>query len=171
MKANLRKAIKAGAFEHVARMFPDSKWVEKEELPVGCWLWELNRGAGIWIYLLLICSPREDRFTFEIAWNTIRRYPQYTKYGPETKPESGQARFRLPRLWQRYGFDPWWHVGMPLRRNEVPTFSSDGTDLVQCRDLDLQLQDAFQKLLQQGVPYLQKIAEHFGATLRVETSP
>lgn len=172
MRINLAKQLREAAKKQIPACFPNARIVDHLEIPTGWLLWELNLGEGGFVaYLLLVISPKEDRFTFEVAWNSIATLPASTKSGPASRVGATQARFRLSRLWQPHGFDHWWGLGQQAQHTSSPSIPESVLH-VEHEQADRQLESALDKITEFAIPYLRQIgAQLCKGTENTENNP
>ncbi len=89
--------------QNVSRMRFDSG------LP-GSLAWNVGYINNSFAFLILAISPRDDRFTVEIAIASEKVIPHAIGNSTEFTPKMKTIRFRISRLWQPNGFETWYDL-------------------------------------------------------------
>jgi len=140
MDKHIRKLI-VTEFERLLQIqMPEYIRDTSAEMPRGWYLYS-KRLPKVSLFLVLVTSPRDNRFTLEIAWSTTHQFPHCTSFGPNEPPGPQGLQFRLSALWSGTGADYWWRVSEP------------SVGIVQA-----QVGTAVVQLTKYGVPYLEELA-------------
>lgn len=122
-----------------------------------------------WCWIVLSPSPKDyDEFTLMVGWSKYGRYPELSAIPSFIEPTSDHAEFaeveyliRLPQLWS--GGDFWWvikpfEVALTIEQLQasIAPISKEEADLLVLPQVDL----AFDKLIEIGLPYLQRFILH-----------
>src|SRR5689334_7678661 len=78
--------------------------------PPGSLAWLVAENENANAYFILVISPRDDKFTIELAWSLKKRVPEHMGKIPGEEGKTGELRFRLSRLWQPNGFEVWYDL-------------------------------------------------------------
>jgi hypothetical protein len=167
MRRTLGKPVRTG-FERRLKvalpMFRDasSLWV----IPPGVRVYQYDFHPDLVFFVVLVTSPKDERFTIEMAWSPVGRFPtQRTAYLPTDPPQEDGLRFRLPWLW--VDRDQWWWIGgdVPaecLGNSEAMMAWLSRPDEVLLPEVEPLLDDAFERLSRFGLPYFARIAAERG---------
>lgn len=124
---------------------------------------------SLWCWIVLSPSPKDyDEFTLMVGWSTYGRYPELSVIPSFIQPTPDHAEFsepeyliRLPQLWS--GGDFWWVI-KPFKvaqtieqlKASMASISKQEAELLVLPQVDL----AFDKLIESGLPYLQSFILH-----------
>ncbi len=130
------------------------------------YLWTVSEQLYCWI--VLSPSPKDyDEFTLLVGWSKFGRYPELSCIPCMQSPTADHAEFaqdeyliRLPQLWTDK--DKWWVVkAFKMARTtdellaQIAPISADEA----IRQVESKLDDAFEKLQSQGLPYLRMFVQ------------
>lgn len=159
MKRATEQAVRAEFQKRVARELQQFRLIESHELPAECDLFAAPLGGDLTLFVVFQVSSREESFTIELGWSTSGSYPLVGAFAtghvqcPEVS-ERTEARFRLPSLWTEG--DVWWSLS-----GSRVWATLTGSDHAQ-RALD----DAWRRLLREGIQCLRVVARKHGLSLQ-----
>lgn len=136
-----------------------------ELLPPDCRCWTLNHDDAVKLFLVLVVSPKDDSFTFEVGGSTHGRLPRSTMCHPGEEGDRSEFMFRLSRLWKVTGFDQWWYLGQTRTPIDVAAGVPDDPLEVKLADVEPKVEDALRAVKKYAVPYLGDIARKYGVRL------
>jgi hypothetical protein len=141
-----------------------------QEIGPGDLLFKLTAAPSLSFFIFLFIIPKWDEFSVELAWSEDGRWPSRMIPGsPGDSPKAGALRLALRSFWFRGpGVAPRWRlverqpINAPVSTwlNEVPI------EEVLPKVAPL-VQDAIEKIRVYGGPYMEKIAEDHGVTLKL----
>ena len=151
------------------KFLPDYKEVKVKSQYLGtgerCYSKSQGRSVNCWIVL----SPSQkgyDEFTIMVGWSVLGRYPELNMIPSIVSPSSDRKEFsleeyliRLPQLWTKD--DIWWVVKKyePAFTPEELQALNEPISLEDAEDMVIpQVDNAMQKLLDEGIPYLSEFA-------------
>lgn len=162
MKAALGKLVRKHLHKRVRESLPQFTLNRSAKMPPGCSLYEYRLQSCITLYMVLLCAPQADRFNIEIGWSTNDVLPASGCFLPTTAVKGDGIVFRLWRLWRQDSVDHWWHLGRELTLEELARFAPEDPNETKIAQVEIQVEDAFQRLLDYGVPYWEKVAADHG---------
>lgn len=174
MKSELAKELRKRFEGYLLTSLPDIR-LTRVELPPGWKAYSITTPSGLSFYIVLAIAPQFDRFTVEIAWSKTGALPPLTTSPDDIKGDLGN-RFRLSRLWQRYGGETWWTLGKEYTLDELATFPPEQPLEEKLADIDRRVSQAIESILTFAVPYFRRVAqsngelEPFGKLQRQQTS-
>ncbi len=110
MRTALIKALKLAFEEKLKERIESATRVALPAGPPGSLAWLVGQDQRATAYVILVVSPRDDRFTVEVAWSLKKRLPDHTGKVPGEDQDEVELRFRLSRLWQPTGFEVWYDL-------------------------------------------------------------
>jgi hypothetical protein len=126
-----------------------------KELPGSrCWL--LAKRNHLSCFVVLLASPKADRFTLEVAWSRDGQLPRLTTGEVQRTPEANECRFRLSRLWQPYGFETWYDLQCDADHPDSGAYdpaAPDAPSLARIPSKVARALDAFERF---AVPYVRE---------------
>lgn len=168
MRKEIGKALKeafAAAIKAELPRFQEAA-IKSMYLNPGERVFEWKCSEAIRLFVLLVPDPKgDDRFTVELGWSTLGRFPELGMRPPPQAPRRGselrEAEYvcRLGELAK--GSDYWWPVGAP------PSLSVQGTlamlqaqiapmGMPEARErVKAPVADAIAELKRAGLPYLE----------------
>jgi hypothetical protein len=157
MNSILSKEVRRRFEQQFRNEFPNFRRKSGEVLPPGTHLYERRVDeCGLSLFLVLLLSPKDDRFTIELGWGKGGVFPQNIQIGPEKATDSGVS-FRLASLWLGAGRDHWWWLGRERTLEEIGAGISDGTLEEKAARIDSQVTDAVQRLKELALPYFENV--------------
>lgn len=138
---------------------------EIEALPDGCLCWVLNPKSQFRFYVILLASPKDDSFTFEIGWNKRGRLPRSRINSPDEARDQDESCLRVGRFWDAQIYEDWWYFGRRRTPPEIVSGVPDDPLDIKLADVEPKVNDALAKLKHYAVPYLCGVAEKHGITL------
>ena len=155
----LKKVFKEAFKERVAG---GSLWTQKSEyIFPGEVVYSLGEYGDARVFVILIPSPKEDKFTVEIAWSRNERFPQLSVRPNDMMANVETAEeysVRLPRLVD--GSDGYWSVPKKTYSDPVEAIMADMQKptteeaLVVLKPL---VDSCVDKILECGIPYVEKV--------------
>lgn len=110
MRGSLIKPLRTAFEECLKRRLKNPKRVPMKSAPSGSLAWLIGENSRVTAHVVLFVSPRNDRFTIELAWSGHKRIPDHPPKRPGDEGDSGELRFRLSRIWQPNGFEVWYDL-------------------------------------------------------------
>lgn len=161
MKAQLATALRQQFRESLRQIFPKFREERKCELPPGWRAFRCEDGGGFFAFVILCLSPKDDRFTIEIAWSTDGIVPTSPILETQNKITT-KGSIRLSSLWHPQRIDFWWSIGKQQTLEEMANFLPEPSIEEKLSDIDSKLSDAIAKLEDVGIPYLRQKAADLG---------
>lgn len=168
MRRELKKALRQRFDLAMKESLPDFQPAERQEAPAGdsrLYVWRAREGLSLFIRLLL--SHKDERFTVEIGWSTDGCFHGGpTTSDPDAPAQAGGVSFRLSRLWKRGGTEQWWELSRLLPTNAHLTMSIEeqvarlgSGDYVQegLANVDSMVDEAISLTREHALPYFQRI--------------
>jgi hypothetical protein len=154
MRSVLTKTLQIefkGAFASRFKIFEEARL---SSAPPGSRAWNViktARGSG---YIILIISPRDDRFTIEIARSESGVIPEATADGPSNCELKSECRFRISRIWQEFGFETWYNL---QKEDDTDAESSPLYPAGEClQRIPGKVVLAIEAIERFGIPYLER---------------
>ena len=110
MRGSLTKSLKSIFEDGLKQRVKTSVRTPFPSGPSGSIAWLVAEKENSRAYVILFISPRDDRFTIELAWSLLKRIPHRNDMMPGGEGGTGELRFRLSRLWQPHGFEVWYDL-------------------------------------------------------------
>ncbi len=135
-------------------------------VPQGWYVWTHKHDCGLYFHILLVIHPRRDEFTIEIGWSKSGKLRSSTSLDGRESILLQPLDIRLARLWQEFGFDPWWVlVTRPAdyERRVTHLIRYEPDPIADCLSLvEHAVQDAGQKLKEYAGPLFEEIVHRHG---------
>ena len=157
MQRKLAQVIRKNLKERVAKELPDLNLIKGVNPYPGNLTWSHKYHTSLTIFVAWLPSPRDESFTFEVGWSRKNRFPE--GHFPSISPSNSELeefRVRIGLLFSDNDF--WWdldpfelEVADPMRYLQATPLE---TLLAR---VDSNLDDAISKILQFGIPLLDKI--------------
>jgi hypothetical protein len=126
-------------------------------LPPGSRAWLLGSTNTANAYLLLILSPRNERFTIELAWSEKKRLPERSDMMPGEPSAEGELRFRISRLWQPTGFEVWYDLEYDKDYPDSGPSSVYAPEEPCMARIPVKVDRAMNAIEEHGIPYFEKV--------------
>jgi hypothetical protein len=110
MRSSFSKPLKSAFEDSLKQRIKTAVRVPMPSPSPGSLAWLVGEDEKTAAYVILFVSPRDDRFTIELAWSLKKRIPDRNDMMPGGEGETGELRFRLSRLWQPHGFEVWYDL-------------------------------------------------------------
>jgi hypothetical protein len=167
MQSKLAKAIRTQFAKELKKRFPMFDLDMGAELPSGWRAYRFDASASFTAFVVLCFSPRDDRFTLEVAWSQVGRLPPAGASPPNAPPKHGGLSCRLSALWHPQEHDYWWLLGRERTMEEMLNFVPDQPAEQKIPDVAPKVGEAIEKLITFGIPYLEATARRMGLDLRL----
>jgi hypothetical protein len=138
----------------------------ERQIGPGSRLYHWHVGPALDFYVLLQMHQQEDWFTLELAWTHHGRWPAYALLpgSPDAEPREGDLRFRLGDLWTRD--DVWWQLApRPTGDASFEEYTKRVPIAEALAKVQPLVEDAVQRLVHYGLPYMARVAERHGTSL------
>lgn len=157
MRSKIGKTLRKEFDLRLRNTFPQFSEDKSSVKPPGCrdYVWKLKNQLSA--FISLICSPKGDSFTIDIAWTTNDKYPDRAITYPEDSPQDGNSRFRLSQM---YGSkrDYWWQLSKEMSiDDDFFTFEEEPVEVALSR-IDPALDDVFDKIEKYVMPYFDRLS-------------
>ncbi len=167
MQSKLANAIRSRFALQMSQELPQFKRTSQYETPLGWVVYACSVGSDLTLFVILAISPKEDRFTLEVAWSSDENLPQCSTTIPEDTRQVPGLCLRLSRLWQQYGFDHWWGLGREITLEDMVNSVPEDSIETKLAQVQSQVDDAIQKLLEFGIPYFGRVAAEHGHPIKL----
>ena len=167
MKTIRENMVRRRFGEKVAALLPqfEAACFGEHWLDLLCYRWKI--GHGLTCYVTLRIDDKDDRFHVLLSWLLTDRHPIFATPGaPDSEPNRDGLSIDLSLLWSRNAVR--WKVKYLPSRDELsawllrnPEFS-DPTRDEDVRKVFPRVDDAVQRVLDYGYPYLRTIADRYG---------
>jgi len=158
MRGSLVKQLRAVFEEGLKRRVKDVRRFPLASASSGSIAWVIGENEKAAAFIVLVVSPRNDRFTIEVAWSTKKRLPEQADMVPGEEGNSGELRFRLSRIWQRSGFETWYDLEHEEDYPDVRNFDPFPPDESVCfKRIPAKANRALDALEAHGIPYLKEV--------------
>ena len=167
MKKIREKLVRQRFAQQVAKLLPQFEGARFGEhwSDLLCYRWKI--GQGLTCYVTLRVDDKDDRFHILLGWLLTDRDPIFAAHGaPDNEPNRDGLSFNLSLLWS-WNAVPWKVKYTPsqeelsawLMRN--PEFNDASRD-EEARKVFPRVDDAAQRIVDFGFPYLKTIADRYG---------
>lgn len=158
MRSELGKECRKLFRKMMATVFSEYKEDKGQIVPPGRYIWTHQHPMGIWFHILLIISPKSDKFTIGAAWDFDGKLPGGL---PGVSDIFDRPRlFRVNFIWS--GKDYWWPLVLRPEEYERNAFYKDDP-IEQCLPLVAPaVWDAAEKLKDHLFPTFDKIVAKHG---------
>jgi hypothetical protein len=150
----LKLAFRDGLLQRIKGIVP----VALPHGPPGSLAWCVGESDRATAYVILFVSPRNDRFTIELAWSSQKRIPNRNDMDPGEEADLTELRFRLSRLWRPTGFEVWYDLEHEEDYPDVEGLAPFPTDEQVClQRIPEKVKRALDALEDHGLPYLRRV--------------
>jgi hypothetical protein len=158
MRGLLSKPLREVFEENLKRRLKTAKRVLIKSAPPGSRAWLIGENERTTAHVVLVISPRNDRFTLELAWSAHKRVPDHAERLPGEEGDSGELRFRLSRIWRPTGFGVWYDLEHDEDYPDLKDFNAFPADQGLCQKrIPVKVNRALDALEAHGIPYLEKV--------------
>lgn len=119
--------------------------------------WIVGEDPKAAAYVILFVSPRDDRFTIELAWSSKKRIPDRNDMMPGSEAETDELRFRLSRLWQPDGFEIWYDLQYDADYPDSGPYAVSIPEQPCIDRIPGKVKRALDALEAHGIPYLKNV--------------
>lgn len=166
MRSELGKAVRKRFGERLKEALSQFDAIKGEkQIAPGSSLYQWRLGPNLDFYLLLQVHHTEDWFTLELAWTRNGRWPAFAMLPgtPDGEPKNGDLRFRLGRLWADPREDVWWQLApRPPAGADFDAYTKRVPVAEALARVEPLVEDAVQRLVRYGMPYLAKVSAAHG---------
>jgi len=157
MRSSLSKPLRETFEKSLKERLKSAKRVSLKSAPSGSLAWLIDENEKAAAYVVLVISPRSDRFTLELAWSSHKRIPDQAEKLPGEEGDSGELRFRLSRLWRPNGFEVWYDLEYEEDYPDLKDFNAFPADENLCQQrIPVKVSRALDALERHGIPYLKR---------------
>lgn len=163
MQTTLATSLRREFAAALRRLLPSFAEDKNVELPCGWRAYRCVADRKFTSFVILCISPREDRFTVEVAWSLTGQLPCSEILQAPGTEKTGES-LRLSLLWHPQQVDHWWTIGKQRTLEDLANFAPDEPVAEKLRDVEAKVAEAMAKLQAFGIPYLKRIADRLAAS-------